>query len=161
MLVDVNHSMTCMMEETFGPTMPIMVYSDIDEAVSLANDSRFALTASVWSRNIAKAEDVCKRIVTGTATVNDCEFTYGFAQCPWGGPKESGIGRTHSVHGIHEFSNMKNLCVTKPVLRENIWWYPYSKGKYNRLKSLVKTLYNESLLQKCSGIADFVCSNDK
>ncbi|HOO56996.1 MAG TPA: aldehyde dehydrogenase family protein [bacterium] len=155
-LTDVDHSMTCMTEETFGPTMPIMVFSSVDEAVELANDSRFALTASVWSRDVPKARGIANDIVTGTATVNDCEFTYGFAQCPWGGPKESGIGRTHSVHGLYEFTNLKNICVTTPMLRNNIWWYPYSERKYKSLKTFVNTMYSDGLLSKCMGAADLV-----
>ena len=155
-LVDVDHTMECMVEETFGPTMPVMVVANDDEAIELANDSKFALTASVWSKSTSHAEGIAKRIVTGTATVNDCEFTYGFAQCPWGGPKESGIGRTHSIHGLLEFTNLKNLTVTTPMMRNNIWWYPYSENKYRGIKALTNTLYNDSLLNKCSGMSDFL-----
>lgn len=155
-LVDVDHNMDCMLEETFGPTMPIMVYSDIDEAVELANDSRFALTASVWSRDERKAESICRRIVTGSATVNDCEYTYGFAVCPWGGPKESGIGRTHSIHGLHEFTNIKNISVTTPRMKKNLWWHPYSESRYNQVKAFAKGMYGTGIASKCSLVSDTI-----
>ncbi len=153
-LVDVDHSMSCMVEETFGPTMPIMTYSDIDEAVEMANDSRFALTASVWSRNEKRAEDICRRIVTGCATVNDCEYTYGFAVCPWGGPKESGIGRTHSTHGLCEFANIKNICVTSPRFTNNLWWHPYSETAYKRMKSMAGAFYGKGVINKFSSATE-------
>ncbi len=149
-IVDVNHDMECMTEETFGPTMPIMTYSDIDEAVYLANDSRFALTASVWSRDENKAKDICRKLTTGCVTVNDCEYTYGFAVCPWGGPKESGLGRTHSAHGFREFTNMKNLCVTTPRLKKNLWWHPYSEHRYEQMKAFATGVYGKGIAAKCA-----------
>ncbi len=141
-LLDTDHSMLCMTEETFGPTMPITVVDDVEEAIRLANDSKYALTAGVWSANIRKADSICKRLVAGTTFINDHGFSYGISQCPWGGPKESGIGRTHGAHGLLEFTNMKNIVSTRPLLTENPWWHPYSKSRYDNLKKLGFAFYN-------------------
>lgn len=148
-LTDVNHDMECMTEETFGPTLPIMVYDDIDEAVRLANESRYGLTASVWSRDIEKAREVALRLETGVAVVNNCLLTYGFAECPWGGVKESGIGRTHSAHGLLEFTSIKNLTVNRALLKEDLWWYPYSEKKLEGMKNVMKALFCGGML--CRG----------
>ncbi len=157
-LTGVDHTMDCMSEETFGPTLPIMVFSDVDEAVALANDSRYGLTVAVWSRDTAKAEKVCRRIETGTVVVNNCLLTYGFSQCPWGGVKDSGIGRTHSVHGLYEFTNIKNITISKSLLREDLWWHPYSEAKYRGMKAVIKTLFCEGVVCKGEGIVDILKS---
>ena len=153
-LLNVDHGMECMTEETFGPTLPVQIVSDAEEAVELANDSVFGLTGSVWSRDTAKADRIARRIRTGVAVVNNCLLTYGFAQCPWGGVKDSGIGRTHSAHGLYEFTSIKNLTVNKPVLKEDLWWYPYSENKYKAMKSAMKTMFCEGLVCKREGILD-------
>lgn len=155
-LVKVNHAMSCVMEETFGPTLPIMTFGSDDEAVQLANDSKYGLAASVWSRNGDRARALARKIQSGTVVVNDCLFTYGFSQCPWGGVKESGIGRSHSVHGLLEFTNIKNITVSKSPLREDLWWYPYSQAKYDGMKAVMKTLYCEGIACKADGIAGIV-----
>jgi len=157
-LTGVDGGMLCMSEETFGPTLPIQAVSGEDEAIELANDSKFGLTASVWSKDLKRASGLARRIETGTAVVNDCLFTYGFAQCPWGGVKDSGIGRTHSVHGLLEFTNIKNLTVSKSVLKEDLWWYPYSETKYEGMKSAMKTMFCEGVVCKGEGIVDMLRS---
>ncbi|HOX28184.1 MAG TPA: aldehyde dehydrogenase family protein [bacterium] len=153
-LTGVNHTMDCINEETFGPTLPIMPFSNTAEAIDLANDSKYGLLSSVWSRSTKNAREVARRIEAGTVIINDCLFTYGFSQCPWGGVKNSGTGRTHSVHGIREFVNIKNITVSKSPLREDLWWYPYSKSKFNGMKAGMQALYCEGLRCRAGGILD-------
>ena len=140
-LVDVDHSMDCMMEETFGPTMPIMTFSSEDEAVALANDTRFGLTASVWTRSRSRAERLARRIKTGTVTANNHALTAGFAVCPWGGVKESGVGRVHSAYGLKAQTNIKNVTFHKPMASKDLWWQPYTGEKFNSMKSLLYLQY--------------------
>jgi acyl-CoA reductase-like NAD-dependent aldehyde dehydrogenase len=91
-LVDVDHSMTCMTEETFGPTLPIMRVASVDEGVALANDSVYGLAASVWTRDIAKGEALARRLQAGAVSVNDTQSHYLALGLPMGGWKSSGIG---------------------------------------------------------------------
>ena len=71
MLVDVDQSMSCMREETFGPTLPVMKVRDVEEAIRLANDSSYGLSASVWTRDRARGEQIARRLEVGAVNVND------------------------------------------------------------------------------------------
>ncbi len=135
-LVDVNHTMQVMTDETFGPLLPIMTFKNEDEAVRLANDSRYALTASVWSKNIGRAEVLARRLVAGTVTVNDHIMTYGIPETPWGGSKESGFGRTHADMGLLEFVEPVHIHVDRAWLKNKPWWYPYNKKTVLFLKTM-------------------------
>ncbi|HEX8852278.1 MAG TPA: aldehyde dehydrogenase family protein, partial [Pyrinomonadaceae bacterium] len=101
-LADVNHTMRVMREETFGPVLPLMTFKTEEEAVRLANDSEFGLTASVWTRDIGRGRRVASRVEAGTVMVNEVLYTHGIAQTPWGGVKQSGLGRTHGRLGLLE-----------------------------------------------------------
>src|SRR5262249_51464085 len=86
-LVDVDHDMACMREETFGPTLPIMKVADAEEAIRLANDSEYGLSAAVFSRDSSRAEAVARRVSAGAVTVNDALVNYAALELPMGGPK--------------------------------------------------------------------------
>src|SRR5579875_813378 len=99
-LVDVDHTMKCMTEETFGPTLPIMKVRDAEEAVRLANDSPYGLGASVFSRDTARGEAIARRLQAGAANVNDAMINYTVLELPMGGAKASGLGSRHGAGGI-------------------------------------------------------------
>src|SRR6202023_2049871 len=88
-LVDVDHSMKIMREETFGPTLPIMRVSDTEEAVRLANDSPYGLQASVWTRDVNRGEALARRVQAGAVCVNDAQVNYLALNLPMGGWKTS------------------------------------------------------------------------
>ena len=92
-LVDVDHTMKCMTDETFGPTLPIMKVGDAEEAVRLANDSAYGLAASVWTSDTARGEDVARRVEAGAVCVNDAQINYVALELPMGGWKASGWAR--------------------------------------------------------------------
>ena len=139
-LADVNHTMDCMSEETFGPTLPIMPFDSEEEAIRLANDSIFGLTASVWTRDPARGEAIAGRLQAGTVTVNDHAYTYGVCETPWQGMKESGIGRSHSDEGLLEmvFPKHINTDHSLPFLKRRMWWFPYSSAAYEVQKMAFK-----------------------
>ncbi len=101
-LTNVNHNMIMMKEETFGPLLGVMKVENMDEAISLANDSLLGLTGSVWSKNHKKAMELARRIKAGSITINDHLMSHGLAETAWGGFKESGIGRAHGEQGLME-----------------------------------------------------------
>jgi len=105
-LIDVDHSMRVMREESFGPVVGIMSVRGDDEAVALMNDSDFGLTASIWTGDIERAERIGRRIVTGTVFMNRCDYLDP-ALC-WTGRKDTGKGGSLSVIGFHNLTRPKS-----------------------------------------------------
>ncbi len=144
-LTDVNHSMLIMQEETFGPVMPIMVVSNVNEAIQLANDSRYGLSASVWTMDVNMAMDVAHEMEAGTVTVNDLLFTFGAMECAWGGTKESGIGRTHAVQGLRDVCNVKHISFDRGKRHTKAWWYPYDEEYQEFMRLFIMSEYSDDI----------------
>jgi acyl-CoA reductase-like NAD-dependent aldehyde dehydrogenase len=125
-LTGVNHGMAVMRDETFGPLLPIQVVKSVDEAVELANDSAYGLTASVWSRDLARAKQVAARLACGVATINNHSFTAAIAEAPWTGVKETGSGVTNSRSALMEYTRPRFTLVDKSKERLELWWFPYT-----------------------------------
>jgi len=106
-LTEVNHSMSVMTEESFGPVVGIMPVKDDDEAVAMMNDSRFGLTASVWTRDAAAARAIGSRIETGTVFMNRCDYLD--PALAWTGVRESGRGATLSRVGYETLTRPKSF----------------------------------------------------
>ncbi|KAK0641481.1 Aldehyde/histidinol dehydrogenase [Cercophora newfieldiana] len=106
LLTNVNHSMTVMKDETFGPVIPVMKVKSDDEAVGLMNDSEFGLTASVWTKDTEKGYSLCEQIEAGTVFVNRCDFPS--PDLAWTGWKTSGKGVTLSKFGFDQFVKLKS-----------------------------------------------------
>jgi acyl-CoA reductase-like NAD-dependent aldehyde dehydrogenase len=123
-LVDVDHSMKCMTEETFGPTLPIMKVGDAEEAVRLANDSPYGLGASVFSKDTARGEAIARRIQAGAANVNDAMINYTVLELPMGGAKASGLGSRHGAGGIRKYCSQQAIVVTRLAMKKEIFMYP-------------------------------------
>jgi acyl-CoA reductase-like NAD-dependent aldehyde dehydrogenase len=140
-LADVDHSMTIMNEETFGPTLPIMKVKDADEAVRLANDSPFGLAASVWTKDVGRGEQVARRIEAGAVCVNDSQINYFALELPMGGWKASGLGSRHGAAGIRKYCRQQSLLVTRLAPPKDLQMYPYKARTTRLLERLVKLLY--------------------
>ncbi len=124
-LSGVDHSMAVMTEETFGPVLPIMAVSGIDEALELANDSEYGLNSSVWSENRELAESLATGLEAGNVCINDCIVSYAVTGLPFGGVKNSGMGRVHGAEGLREFCHVKAVLGQKRVPAMNeLWWFP-------------------------------------
>jgi succinate-semialdehyde dehydrogenase/glutarate-semialdehyde dehydrogenase len=123
----VDHSMKLMREETFGPVLPIMTFKTDEEAIRLANDSIYGLTASIFTRDIARGRRIAEKIDAGTVMVNEVVYTHAVAQTPWGGVKQSGYGRTHGHLGLLEMVTAQHIHVNLVPGIPDVWWFPYSK----------------------------------
>jgi acyl-CoA reductase-like NAD-dependent aldehyde dehydrogenase len=140
-LVDVDHSMTAMTEETFGPTLPIMKVGSADEAVRLANDSPFGLSASVWTKDAARGEEVARRVEAGAVCVNDASLNYLALELPMGGWKDSGMGHRHGAGGIRKYARQQSLLITRLAPKKDLHMYPYKARTTGLIAKSLKLLY--------------------
>ncbi len=138
---NVSHSMSIVQEETFGPVLAVMKFKSEAEAIQLANDSVFGLSASVWSRDLARAQRVARAIRTGNISINNALATQGNSALPYGGLKDSGFGRYRGAFGLHAFSNIKSVLIDKQGSNPEMYWYPYSPKKVRLLSKLLDALY--------------------
>jgi acyl-CoA reductase-like NAD-dependent aldehyde dehydrogenase len=139
-LVDVDHSMSIMSEETFGPVIPIMKARDAEDALRLANDSRYGLSASVFSQNRAVAQDIAGRLDSGAVCVNDSLVNFIIPDAPMGGRKESGFGQRHGAEGIRKFCHRKTIVTDRFGLKEEFPWYPATRKKARQVRHLLNLL---------------------
>jgi len=142
-LTDVDHSMLCMTEETFGPTLPIMKVRDEEEAIRLANDSRYGLNSSVWTKDVDKGERLATRIEAGNTCVNDCVVNYAAQELPFGGTGESGIGVRHSAKGIQKYCKTQSVLVTRMGTKKEPHMFPYSPRVSKVLEKAVVMMYGK------------------
>jgi acyl-CoA reductase-like NAD-dependent aldehyde dehydrogenase len=127
-LTGVDHTMRCMTEETFGPTLPIMPFDGDDQAVALANDSVYGLTASVWTRDRKRAAWFAERLEAGSVTVNDHMYSFVEPRAIWGGIKQTGMGRCHGPYGLHELVDIKYVGTDFFRKKAQTWWFPYDRS---------------------------------
>lgn len=143
-LTDVNHTMRLMREETFGPVVGVMKVKNIEEGISFINDSNLGLTGSVWCSNIKKAETIARKIQAGVVTINDHLISHAMPEAPWGGFKDSGIGRTHGQLGFEEMTRPQTVISDLvPYVKQNLWWYPSNLLVYQGFKGLLEGLYSK------------------
>lgn len=132
-LVDVDHSMACMTEETFGPTLPIMKVSGVDEAIRLANDSPYGLSASVFSADIERARAIAVQLDCGAVNINDVISNLMCTTAPMGGWKTSGIGaRFGGADGMRKFCRQETVVEPRTSAGKGASYY------HNSLKMLAR-----------------------
>ncbi|MDQ6786175.1 MAG: aldehyde dehydrogenase family protein [Acidobacteriota bacterium] len=146
-IANATNQMLGMREETFGPTLPIATFKTEEEAIKLANDSEFGLTASVWTRDLAKGNRVAEQIEAGTVCVNEVLYTHGIGQTPWGGFKNSGNGRTHGREGLMELVQPQHIHVNRFAILPNAWWLPYSLEAIKTFRGFARYFATGSLFQ--------------
>ena len=146
-LTNVNHRMKVMRDETFGPILPVMTFKTEAEALELANDSEFGLTASVWTKNIGRGKRMAAQIAAGTVMVNEVLYTHGIAQTPWGGVKESGYGRTHGRAGLLEMVNPHHIHVNRFGWLPDLWWFRYDLDAGRLFRGLANYFTTGSILR--------------
>ena len=146
-LTHVDHQMEVMREETFGPVLPVMTFKSEEEALMLANDSIYGLTASVWTKDIARGERLARQIDAGTVTVNEVMYTHGIAQAPWGGTKQSGLGRTHGRMGLLELVTAQHIHVNRVTFVPDLWWFNYTPSAGKLFRGLAKRFATGKALQ--------------
>ncbi|MBI5537444.1 MAG: aldehyde dehydrogenase family protein [Deltaproteobacteria bacterium] len=160
-LVDATDEMDVVKDESFGPVLPILAFDTEDEAIRRANNSIYGLTACVYSKNRERARRIAEQLETGTVMINETMFTHACPETPWGGVKESGVGRVHSDQGL------RDLCESYHVNEESIalptstspFWQPYSHKKYRSVLRAAQAVFGSGLGQKARSIQDLLTGN--
>lgn len=124
-LVDVRDDMKVVREESFGPLLPVIAVADEEEAIRRANDSPYALFASVWCGDTARGSRVASRLRAGGVSINDVLSHYGVASLPVGGAGASGFGRRRGLEALDEMTRARPLLIDRFGLRREPWWFPY------------------------------------
>ena len=153
-LTDMSHEMKMMQEETFGPFLPIMGVSNDDEAIELANDSRYGLGGSVWTRDKKAGESVARRVRTGSVMVNNALQSGGCVTLPFGGDGDSGVGRAQGEQAYYHYVATKSV-MTCPDSTESLWM-PYEPTTPGFLKGLIRLFYGSNRTDRAGGLVSLI-----
>ena len=141
-LLDVDHSMACMRDETFGPTIPVMKVADEEEAIRLANDSLYGLSATVWTKDISRGQAIARRLEVGGVNINDAYSNLFCFPLPHGGWKSSGVGsRLGGAQGLRKYCRQQAITTPRLPTGENeLLWFPYSLRRGRTVAALLRLL---------------------
>jgi acyl-CoA reductase-like NAD-dependent aldehyde dehydrogenase len=153
-LLDVNHDMLVMRDESFGPIMPIMRVKDALEAINMANDSSFGLGASVWSNDLERAEWVASKLQAGSVIVNDTIAQFGVPMLPFGGIKQSGFGRIHGKYGLMQFTRTYSHAVGYPPPELDLATKLREPGNYRFGSAMLRLLRGVTLRQRVQPLTE-------
>lgn len=140
-VVNVDHSMKLMRDETFGPILPIMKVKDEAEAIRAANDSDLGLSASVWSRDLRRAQRVAHELQVGSVNINDAISQYPVSLLPFGGLKGSGLARTHGKEEVMQFTQLRSYAVGRPPLPIDLATQMRQPGRYRLGKAVLRLAF--------------------
>src|SRR5439155_17303939 len=138
---DVDHTMEIMTEEPFGQTLPIKKVRDEDEALRLANDSRYGLNSSVFTGDLEKGERIARSLTAGNACVNDAVINYAATEMPFGGSGESGVGVRLGAAGIQKYCQVQSIAFTSFAGKRELYHFPYTSSRSRLLERLSVLLY--------------------
>jgi acyl-CoA reductase-like NAD-dependent aldehyde dehydrogenase len=149
-IVDVDSAARLFREETFGPILAIQTVSNSEEAVQRANHSPFALSASVWTGDLARGKAIAGRLRAGAVMINDAISYFAIAEAPHGGCGQSGWGRTHGRPGLLEMVQMKYIDVDRLRRREKPWWFRYGADLERAADAFLQFHYSGRLATRLS-----------
>jgi len=145
-LTGVDHRMKVMTDETFGPVIPIQRVGSLDEAVKLANDSKYGLGSTVFAGKAARA--LAAKLRAGMTSINSVMGFAGIPSLPFGGIGHSGFGRIHGDEGIREFTRTKSTAEQVVSIPLNMMTFRQPKEMPNRLRAMIKQLYGDGVVAK-------------
>jgi len=150
-LTGVTHEMKVMTEETFGPVIPIARVGSTEEALRLANESRYGLGSSVFGK---RARELADKIRAGMTSVNSVMGFAGIPSLPFGGVGESGFGRIHGDDGIREFCRTKSTAEETMSLPISMLTFRLPKGMNERLRGMIRQLYGDGAVHYIKSSVD-------
>jgi acyl-CoA reductase-like NAD-dependent aldehyde dehydrogenase len=155
-LTGVNHQMKIMRDETFGPIMPIMKVKDETEAIRLANDSNYGLSACVWSQDLGRAQRVAHQLEVGSVNINDAISHYPVSLLPFGGIKQSGNARTHGREEILQFTQFRSYAVGHPPHPLDLATHLRKPGHYRLGTAVLRLAFGVTIRQRLQPVVEGV-----
>lgn len=149
-LGNVDQNMAIAGEEVFGPVLTIVRVKSVEEAIELANKSRLALGASIWTRDLGRAEQLARRIKAGMVWVNDGLYSHACPDAPWGGRGDSGFGKTHGKHALLEMVHIKHIGVEAQGKRD--WNFPYSRNQTEMVRASLGLMHGKDWLGRAGAL---------
>ncbi|MBN1440520.1 MAG: aldehyde dehydrogenase family protein [Anaerolineales bacterium] len=151
-LVDTRPEMAVVREESFGPLLCVIRVQDDEEAVRLANDTEYGLTASVWSRSDERAWRAARKLKVGTVAVNDHLWPFFAPEVPWGGVKASGLGRIGGEWGLRAMTYPKVVSYDRINLPREFYWSPRAAWVHEFFRQAVPLLYSRRIGRKLKAL---------
>ncbi|MBA54678.1 MAG: aldehyde dehydrogenase [Pseudomonadales bacterium] len=148
LMTNVDNSMLVMREETFGPLVPVIPFSNEAEVIDLSNDTEFGLSASVWSSDQQRAYRVARQLECGAVSINNVMLTEGNPALPFGGTKASGYGRQKGAEGLLGYMQSKSILIDSDSNKIEPNWYPYTRAKYQLFDQLILALFSHQTWSK-------------
>jgi acyl-CoA reductase-like NAD-dependent aldehyde dehydrogenase len=139
-------------EEVFGPVLPIVMADDVEDAIRIANDSTFGLSASVWTRDRAKGREIARRLEVGAVQVNDATSHVGAAEVPHGGEKQSGLGRTHGEQGLLETCRPRYVGTDWLDWLHKPWWFGYHPDSLGERDAFLRLAFAPRLWERMRAV---------
>ncbi|MCP5163102.1 MAG: aldehyde dehydrogenase family protein [Hahellaceae bacterium] len=141
----VNDTMQIQTAETFGPVLTLTPFDTEEEAVQLANQGEFGLSASVWSKDLARADRVARLLEVGAVSINNVMLTEGNPNLPFGGARQSGFGRVKGAEGLLGMTRSKAVIIDKQSKKIEANWYPYTHAKYRLFGRFMAALFGKGI----------------
>lgn len=149
-LTNVNHKMKIMVDETFGPVIPIQKVANVDEAVKLANDTTFGLGSSVFSKS--RGRQIADKLRAGMTAINSVMAFSGIPSLPFGGIGDSGFGRIHGDEGVREFTRIKSTAEQAFSIPLNFASFRQPKDAVKKTRGMIKQIYGEGVIAKAGDL---------
>ena len=125
-----------------------MRVADEDEAVRLANDSRYGLSGSVFTKDPKKVMRIGRQLKTGSVVQNDAAVIYGVAEAPFGGRKDSGLGQVNGRNAIRGYTHVLPILIDRWGLKKESIWYPYADKTVKTLESTIRLAFGSHLARR-------------
>jgi succinate-semialdehyde dehydrogenase/glutarate-semialdehyde dehydrogenase len=145
-----------MREETLGPVIPIVVVDSLEQALLLANDSDYALTASGWTKSPATAERLMVGLQAGVVTINDLLYSFGEPASTWSGYRRSGLGHTHGAAGLREMCRQKFASFDPSQAEAPLFGFPYDGQASALARASIQTLHNPRRRRRLGGLLKLI-----
>lgn len=138
--------------ETFGPVLCVIEFDDEEEAVAMANNSQYGLTASIWTCDNSKAWSMARKLDVATVAINDHMWPFFAPEVPWGGIKNSGLGRTGGRRGLESMTYEKVISFDRLNLPREFYWYPRPKWFHFVLLMVIPILYSRKIEKRLKAL---------